>query len=182
MSCGSKCGSEEPSDALKVCTQTFEGTFDNASSGIKEFGTAVGASQEGGFSQHFALRCVYILISNSIYYILSERSGVKGFEPSTSWSRNSVPKILKALSGVAYVNDRASFSLSVVPKLYPSCTQLPFPHDCRYIFAAADPSGRGRMVAPGNPGLNRHSWRRFANSTCPIRTFELTDFHVFCLH
>jgi len=37
--------------------------------------------------------------------------GAKGFEPSTSWSRNRVAKILKALSGVAYVNDRASFSL-----------------------------------------------------------------------
>jgi hypothetical protein len=45
--------------------------------------------------------------------------GAKGFEPSTSWSRNSVPKTLKALSGVAYVSDRASFRLSVVPKLYP---------------------------------------------------------------
>ncbi len=48
--------------------------------------------------------------------------GAKGFEPSTSWSRNRVAKILKALSGVAYVNDKASFSLSVVPKLYPSAS------------------------------------------------------------
>ena len=45
--------------------------------------------------------------------------GAKGFEPSTSWSRNRVAKILKALSGVAYVNDKASFS----SQLYPSCTQ-----------------------------------------------------------
>ena len=46
--------------------------------------------------------------------------GAKGFEPSTSWSRNRAAKILKALSGVAYVNDRASFLLLVVPKLYPN--------------------------------------------------------------
>jgi len=45
--------------------------------------------------------------------------GAKGFEPSTSWSRNSVPKILKALSGVAYETEKADFPLSVVPKLYP---------------------------------------------------------------
>ena len=44
--------------------------------------------------------------------------GAKGFEPSTSWSRNSVPIILKALSGVAYETKRADFSLSVVPNLY----------------------------------------------------------------
>jgi hypothetical protein len=44
--------------------------------------------------------------------------GAKGFEPSTSWSRNSVPKILKALSGVAYETETADSSLSVVPKLY----------------------------------------------------------------
>ena len=44
--------------------------------------------------------------------------GAKGFEPSTSWSRNRVAKILKALSGVAYETERADFSLSVVPKLY----------------------------------------------------------------
>jgi hypothetical protein len=44
--------------------------------------------------------------------------GAKGFEPSTSWSRNSVPKILKALSGVAYETERADFPLSVVPNLY----------------------------------------------------------------
>jgi len=104
--------------------------------------------------------------------------GAKGFEPSTSWSRNSVSKTLKALSGVAYVNDRASFPLSVVPKLYPIAIfpRLPL------HFRDSRPFERGRMVAPGNPGLNRNSWRRFANSTCPIRTFELTDFHVFCLH
>jgi hypothetical protein len=40
--------------------------------------------------------------------------GAKGFEPSTSWSRNRVAKILKALSGVAYETERADFSLSVV--------------------------------------------------------------------
>jgi hypothetical protein len=44
--------------------------------------------------------------------------GAKGFEPSTSWSRSSVPNILKAFSGVAYLNRKASFPLSVVPKLY----------------------------------------------------------------
>jgi hypothetical protein len=44
--------------------------------------------------------------------------GAKGFEPSTSWSRSSVPKILRALSGVAYETERADFPLSVVPKLY----------------------------------------------------------------
>jgi hypothetical protein len=44
--------------------------------------------------------------------------GAKGFEPSTSWSRNRVAKILKALSGVAYETERADFSLSLVPKLY----------------------------------------------------------------
>ncbi len=44
--------------------------------------------------------------------------GAKGFEPSTSWSRNRVAKILKALSGVAYEIETADFSLSVVPKLY----------------------------------------------------------------
>jgi hypothetical protein len=58
--------------------------------------------------------------------------------------------------------------------------ELLFHNPIREDFA--DPSGRDRMVAPGNPGLNRNSWRRFANSICPIRTFELTDFHVFCLH
>jgi hypothetical protein len=58
-------------------------------------------------------------------------SGAKGFEPSTSWSRNSVSKILKALSGVAYARKKASFPFSVVPKLYPkfchlnNCTSLP---------------------------------------------------------
>jgi hypothetical protein len=45
--------------------------------------------------------------------------GAKGFEPSTSWSRNSISKILKALSGVAYETKEADFPLSVVPKLYP---------------------------------------------------------------
>jgi hypothetical protein len=43
--------------------------------------------------------------------------GAIGFEPTASWSRNSVSKILKALSGVAYVKTKASLSLSVVPKL-----------------------------------------------------------------
>jgi hypothetical protein len=50
--------------------------------------------------------------------VLKEMVGAKGFEPSTSWSRNRVPKILKALSGVAYETERADFSLSLVPKLY----------------------------------------------------------------
>jgi hypothetical protein len=45
--------------------------------------------------------------------------GAKGFEPSTSWSRNSISKILNALSGVAYETKEATFPLSVVPKLYP---------------------------------------------------------------
>jgi len=44
--------------------------------------------------------------------------GAKGFEPSTSWSRNRVAKILKALSGVAYETKRADLPLSVVAKLY----------------------------------------------------------------
>jgi hypothetical protein len=44
--------------------------------------------------------------------------GAKGFEASTSWSRNSVAKILKALSGVAYETRSADLSLSVVAKLY----------------------------------------------------------------
>jgi hypothetical protein len=44
--------------------------------------------------------------------------GAKGFEPSTSWSRNRVAKILKALSGVAYEIETADFSLSeAVPRL-----------------------------------------------------------------
>ncbi len=55
-----------PIDDLLVCIQTFEGTFDNASSGIKEFGTAVGTPQEGGFSQGPV--CVYILISYLILH------------------------------------------------------------------------------------------------------------------
>jgi len=45
--------------------------------------------------------------------------GAKGFEPSTSWSRNSISKVLKALSGVAYETNEATFLLSVVPYLYP---------------------------------------------------------------
>jgi hypothetical protein len=51
--------------------------------------------------------------------ILKEVVGAKGFEPSTSWSRNSISKILKALSGVAYETKEATFLLSVVPNLYP---------------------------------------------------------------
>ena len=45
--------------------------------------------------------------------------GAKGFEPSISWSRNSISKVLKALSGVAYETKEATFLLSVVPNLYP---------------------------------------------------------------
>jgi hypothetical protein len=63
-----------PIDDLLVCIQTFEGTFDNANSGIKEFGTAVGTPQEGGFSQDPAAS---IYLSVIVYYILSKWSGRK---------------------------------------------------------------------------------------------------------
>src|SRR2546425_11150810 len=79
-------------------------------------------------------------------------SGAKGFEPSTSWSRNSVPKILKAFLGVAYVKIMASFSLSIVPKLDSPSTIF---HDYRYIFVTADPSGmRATSVELGERSFN----------------------------
>ena len=51
--------------------------------------------------------------------VLKEVVGAKEFEPSTSWSRNSISKVLKALFGVAYETKKATFLLSVVPNLYP---------------------------------------------------------------
>jgi hypothetical protein len=42
----------------------------------------------------------------------------KGFEPSTSWSRNRVTKILNALSGVAYGIQNLISPLLVVANLY----------------------------------------------------------------
>ena len=54
-----KCAASARANDLLVCLQTFEGTFDNANSGIKEFGTAAGVSQEEGFSQHLAVIYTY---------------------------------------------------------------------------------------------------------------------------
>ena len=57
-------------------------------------------------------------VRTSSKLILQEKmAGAKGFEPSTSRSRNRVAKILKALFGVVYETKRADFPLSVVPKL-----------------------------------------------------------------
>jgi hypothetical protein len=45
---------------------------------------------------------VIALIKRGKLLILREMVGAKGFEPSTSWSRNSISKTLKAFPGVAY--------------------------------------------------------------------------------
>jgi len=96
--------------------------------------------------------------------------GAKGFEPTSSELAGVGPNRRKSASSDQIGLIRFSFSFLF---LLAFCSFSRRSYDT--YMTLADPSGRNRMLARILM-LNRNSWGRFANSSCPVCTH-----HVSCV-